>query len=115
MASDSATKLASQQSIKAYVDALPILYAGTISSNGSVWTNKTSNSSAWTVARSSAGQYTLTHNLGTTSYTYALSGNSNGGYNSSGTPATNTITVNNYNSSGIFADNGNIEVVIFKI
>lgn len=62
LSSDSATKVASQQSIKAYIDTR--VGGGRVDSTGSL----TTGSSGLSVVRNSTGVYTVTHNLGHTNY-----------------------------------------------
>lgn len=63
MASDSDTKLATQQSIKAYIEN-KFLYGTAPSAAGNVSLGNVT----WAVARPSTGLYTITHNLGHTNY-----------------------------------------------
>ena len=116
MASDDANGLATQQSIKAYVDGLfsSVIYVGRIYWNGAAvsWQQGTGNTSAWTVSRSAQGKYTLTHNLGTTSYTFNLT-SEGGDYITSTAYGTNTLAVAGIDSSGTFQD-GSMQVMIIK-
>ncbi|MBT8449275.1 MAG: hypothetical protein KJO69_06270, partial [Gammaproteobacteria bacterium] len=68
MVSDSATKAASQQSIKAYVDTQIVAQSPYVYEFSSANVLVSSNKGSFTSAKPSTGVYTVTHNLGTTDY-----------------------------------------------
>jgi putative NADH-flavin reductase len=67
MVSDSDTKLATQQSIKAYVDNR--VQGGNVSAAGSV----TSSTGGFTAVKDATGKYTVTHSIGHTNYSVTAS------------------------------------------
>lgn len=83
MASDSPVRLASQQSIKAYVDnsiaayAPPTqMYVGAVTSGGAI----NYSNGGITASKISTGRYRLTHNFGDNNYGIVVSGGGLGGY-----------------------------------
>lgn len=111
MASNSATKLASQQSIKAYVD-------GAVDDIRTIRVNATPtvliNSGLGSASTSGTGKYTITHTIGSTSYTVVATPWIANAYAVVNSVSNNAFEVYIYDSTGTLI-NGGFSAMLFRV